>query len=115
MKYLAQNPSQSRSQFNNSDCQRFTLLMTTELLPAFNLDGLHWDSVPPSLRPRFNALLQDEDFVGASTRHSQIGVAMHSLREDEDEEQVVFSVLSAFFGIAERNIEWQARRCHDGG
>jgi hypothetical protein len=86
--------------------------MTTELLPAFDLDDLHCDSVSPSLRPRFNALLQDEDFVGASTRRDQIGVAMCSLREDEDKKLVAFSVLSVFFGTVKTSIEWQARRYH---
>jgi hypothetical protein len=71
--------------------------MMTELLSAFDLDDLHWDSVPPSLRPRSNALLQDKDFVGASTRRDQIGVAMRSLREDEDDKRVAFSVLSVFW------------------
>jgi hypothetical protein len=60
--------------------------MTTELLPSFDLDDLHWDSVPPSLRSWFNALLQDEYFVGSSNSRDQIGVAIHSLQEDKDEE-----------------------------
>jgi hypothetical protein len=87
--------------------------MTTELLPDFDLDDLHWDSVSPSLRPQFNTLLQDEDFVGASTRRDQIAVAMRSLREDEDEERVAFSVLMVFFEIAKGSIQRQARRYHD--
>jgi hypothetical protein len=38
---------------------------------------------------------------------------MHSLREDENEERVTFSVLSVVFGIAKGSIEWQARQYHD--
>jgi hypothetical protein len=83
------------------------------LLPAFDLDDLHWDSVPPSLRPWFNTLLQDEDFIGSSTRSDEIGVAVCSLRGHEDEEQVVFSVLSLFLRIAKGSIGWRARRYHD--
>jgi hypothetical protein len=87
--------------------------MTTELLPTFDLAGLRWDSVPPSLRPWFNTLLQDEDFVGPSTHRDQTDVAMHSLWGDEDDEPVAYSALTVFFGIAKGSIEWQAQRYHE--
>jgi hypothetical protein len=87
--------------------------MTTELLPPLQVDHLHWDSIPTALQQRFNALLQDQEFVGACTRRDLIGIACQALRGDEDEARVSLSAIATFFAIAKASVQWQDERYRD--
>jgi hypothetical protein len=90
--------------------------MTMELLPPLQMDHLHWDSISTALRQRFNALLQDDGFVRASTRRDQIGIACRALCGDEDEARVPLSAIATFFGREqfEDVVRKSARSCRLG-
>jgi hypothetical protein len=80
--------------------------MTVELLPPIGLDKLRCDSITVQWRQRFNALLRDEEFIGAANHRDQVGIVCRTLREDEDEPRVPLSVITDFFGIGEGSVHW---------
>jgi hypothetical protein len=73
--------------------------MTTKLLPPIDVDKLRWDSIPVQWRQQFNALLHDEEFIGAANPRDQVGIVCRTLRGNEDEPHAPLSVIADFFGI----------------
>jgi hypothetical protein len=71
------------------------------LLPAVPLDSLRLENAPEALRPRFDTLMLETDFLEATTMRDQVGFACHYLTLLDGQDNVSF-----------RDVLWHQPRPH---